>query len=134
MREIEFRVWLKNEKKMVEVEEINFEHSFIQYKKYEDDEIGYDDKYIDFEDVELMEYTGKNDKHNNKIFEHYLIMFDGMKYIYEVVWDDESSSYKLQNRTIGFEWDYLELRTFKTKAIEVIGNIYENPELLGCLD
>ena len=127
MREIEFRAWHKKENKMF----YNVEH---EYDYYEDCQSSFGNIIDMPERYELMQYTGKNDKHNNKIFEHDLIMFDGMKYIYEVVWDDESSSYKLQNRTIGFEWDYLELRTFKTKAIEVVGNIYENYELLGCLD
>ena len=82
-------------------------------------------------DVKLLEYTGKKDKNRVKIFEHDLIQLDGTRYIYEIVWDNESSSYKMQNKNDGFEWDVLELRTFKTPYITVLGNIYKNKELLG---
>lgn len=155
-REIEFRAWLKNEKRMVKVQDlilngtgvIGFQesnedpntdgklHSLLDCLKSNENS-NTDIKFNrllgghHFIMFELMQYTGKKDKNGVKIFEHDLIQLDGTPYVYEIVWDNESSSYTMQNKNDTFEWDVLELRTFKTPYITVLGNIYENKELLG---
>lgn len=120
-REIELRAWLKNKKKMIKVKAIDFIEEQIRGGA----------NWYDFDEVELIQYTGKKDKNETKIFEHDLIQLDRTPYVYEIVWDDESSSYKMQNKNDTFEWDVLELRTFKTPYIIRLGNAYENTELLG---
>lgn len=118
-REIEFRAWSKSYKEIIKVDLLG-KNKVLSSRTW-----------FDFDDIELMQWTGKKDKNGVKIFEHDLIRLDGTSYVYEIVWDNESSSYKMQNKNDTFEWDVLELRTFKTPYITVLGNIYENKELLG---
>lgn len=77
------------------------------------------------------QYTGMLDKNGNKIFEGDIVDFsdrsdgDG----YGVVRYDESET------EFEFEYDniYRSLGNYYSKDIEVIGNIYDNPELLKAL-
>lgn len=132
-REIEFRAWLKNSNKMVEVEEIDF----ILQKQIAYDEIEYRytnkqpfhyTQLVDFDDIELMQYTGLKDKNGVKIFEGDIVknIYTDLKY--KVFWDDENVCYRLE--LIDNDLDYVELNIREAGMIEVIGNIYENKELL----
>lgn len=135
-REYKFRAWLKDRKKMVEVEEISFigqkqiAYTETEYR-YLNKEPFYYTQWIDFDEIELMQYTGVPDKNKTDIYEDDILQFDVCSYKYRVYWDKEQCSYKMQNISVGFEWDILDLALFKSHALEVIGNVYENPELLG---
>lgn len=129
-REIKFKVWDKEEKEMHgphEIEYINFCDEFVTLKI-----VG----FIEFEDTELLQYTGINDEENKEIYEGDIIeggylnplsnKFMSKKYI--VVYDKGSFVGKLIGHTpYGDTW----LHFIKGK---VIGNIYENPELLEVED
>lgn len=127
-----YRAWSKTEKIMSDVKNIDFWNGEIDARCFEETEIG---------NVILMQSTGLKDKNGVEIFEGDVVSRNsGMpsvvkfgKWIYE-----EDFGYKIKN--IGFhlnssyddddEWfqamDYEDIR----KNYEVIGNIYENPELL----
>lgn len=125
-----FRAWFKEEKKMYGVHELSFYHGNIisvalcNLKTLERPYF-----YFDIEDIELIQYTGHNDKNGVEIYKNDIVATTFNDYKYIVIWDSEYSSYRLQNIT--FNWDILELTSHKLHAIEVIGNIYENPELIG---
>lgn len=83
----------------------------------------------------LMQTTGLKDKNDKEIYERDIVKFsdcDDDVYINPVVWDKNCACFG-----VSFSWGYLisfeYLEEFYTelKDIEVIGNIYENPELLG---
>nr|DAO54506.1 MAG TPA: YopX protein [Caudoviricetes sp.] len=90
---------------------------------------------IPFDKVELMQSTGLKDKNGKEIFEGD-ILTDGHTTgdirnhptlgFYIV---DESSKEGYLSDTVGIE-DFEEAKEFMRNSIEVIGNIYENPELL----
>lgn len=81
------------------------------------------------EDVILMQSTGLKDKNGKEIFEKDIVDFKGRKAI--VKWHGSYASFiyefvdELQNRTT--EWQSLYLSYYH---FEIIGNVYENPELL----
>lgn len=84
MREISYRAWLKDEKKMVEVKSIHFGTKKIIYG-YSENSHSYGNVSCKFDDCEIMQYTGLKDKNGTKIFEGDIVKVLGMvgKIIYE---------------------------------------------------
>ena len=80
-REIKFRAWLKEEKKMVIVETIDFSEKSIQYLEKNEIMDAYLLRTKFLEDVELMQYTGLNDKNGKEIHENDLISCNKYKNI-----------------------------------------------------
>jgi len=133
MRDIKFRAWDNIENGM---------HSNIQTGIYEDpDEIIPFGKILEFACYDVMQYTGLKDKQGKEIYEGDLIPYTFnykklgiVKYgEYQNICDDEFAGH------VGFyvEWQDEQLRTMNRKDLgywikvsTVIGNIYENPELL----
>ena len=74
------------------------------------------------------QYTGKMDKNGTKIFEGDVIAYDNNRYSYIVRWDEERCGFYAKMREFD-DYDYL--GNFWSKFSEVIGNIHDNPELLG---
>ena len=70
---------------------------------------------------ELMQFTGLKDKNGKEIYEGDI--FKKSNYFYQVVFEDGMFGVWTKN----YGWKVLT----KFKFIEVIGNIYENPELLN---
>ena len=136
MREIKFRAWLKKEKKMVKVSELRdidtdiISDQNVIYFDFEKQE--YCNK--GFDEVELMQYTGLKDKNGVEIYEG-----DIAKLPAYLTNNTEYAICKwLDNRfsvedVIGFGFiDQKEKKVISDEweDFEVIGNIYENPELL----
>ena len=68
-REIKYRAWLKEEKKMVIVETMDFTDKSMQYLEKNEIIDAYLLRRMIFDDVELMQYTGQKDDYGNEIFE-----------------------------------------------------------------
>lgn len=124
MREIKFRAWHKEKKIMGEVLGIDILHKEIFFSNEDVDCY----EHTDFKYIELMEYTGLKDKNNKEIYEGDILFESfGEKY-YKVVF--ENGSFKAE-----FEGDFEEysfnLIDVVAQGCEVVGNIYENSELLG---
>lgn len=134
-RDIKFRVWLKKQNKMVEVHKINFQDRVITH--YLDDLPFPTLIKCSFDDVELMQYTGLKDKNGKEIYEGDIID------IHQTVNGQNLFVVEITNTGLvipryaykqGFKYQYdirelLEVNEYD-KEIEIIGNIYENPELL----
>lgn len=135
MREIKFRAWHKEIKRMGIVEVLSQHAAWVC-----GEHINFD--YPLFE-LELMQYTGINDKNGREIYEGDIVVqygidwdkidLDSMEYEdypQKVVMTDvvslERFRYWLKNEKWGYEGEEL----IDPEECEVIGNIYENPELL----
>ena len=131
MKEIKFRVWDKDRKKFAkQITSLKFDRDGnINLVVYLDRvnklrEI-LDNEKIYCNNFEIMQYTGLKDKNGKEIYEGDIvkIFFDSEKYEAFLV---EYDNLCWQLREIGqLLWDYCNLY-----ECEVVGNIYENPELL----
>jgi uncharacterized phage protein (TIGR01671 family) len=115
MREMKFRAWFKTIKKMVYEWDIVWQTDILN---------PFDG--IDTNDTVIMQYTGSKDKNGKRIFEGDISIPHGVvefviAYGYELCGFYFKDLHKGEYHPI----DYL------TVPIKVIGNVYENPELLG---
>ena len=123
MREIKFRVWHKGKKIISEVFGIDILHKEIFFSN---DDVDYCE-ISDFKYIELMEYTGLKDKNNKEIYEGDILFESfGEKY-YKVVFENGSFRAEFE---VDFEEHSFDLIDVVAQNCEVVGNIYENPELM----
>lgn len=132
MREIKFRAWLKEEKKMVNVETIDFTDKSIQYLEKNEFINAYLLRRMIFGDIELMQYTGLKDKNGKEIYEgdimKYKFPYDKrLKHISPVKSLETEASFGIKDR-YGNEIPLYAI--LANNYFEVIGNIYENKNLL----
>lgn len=116
MREIKFRVEYR--KKVYEVEGINFVHRLIFV----------DGKGVplSLSDVNLLQFTGLKDKNGKEIYEGDVVSYkDGR--IVQVTWHDYTA--RFDSVGITNKGTPHPLTNRPDILAEVIGNIYENPEL-----
>lgn len=131
-REIKYRAWLKEENKMVNVETIDFTDKSMQYLEKNEIIDAYLLRRMIFEDVELMQYTGQKDKNRKEIYEgdilKYNFPYDGrIKHVNPVFHMTSQASYGV----LDIYGNAIPLyRISSNNYFEVIGNIYENRELL----
>jgi uncharacterized phage protein (TIGR01671 family) len=141
MREIKFRVRDKKNKKMYCGFELDDKYEFdrpnlidFNGELYASGNIGdgFGSQYINYcnqEDFVLMQYTGLKDKNGKEIYEGDIVrvITDKKGVIGEVVYIPEETAFCVKAK--GFETFPLGLLS-NFFEIEVLGNIYENPELL----
>ena len=128
MREIKFRAWLKEDKKMENVKTMDFTDKTIRCLKKNEFINAYLLRRVSFDDVELLQYTGLKDKNGKEIYEGDILFFrdENMKYV--VVWQDAAfiiKSIEIRKYSEKMYWiDDVEI------CCEIVGNIYENKNLL----
>lgn len=117
-----FRAWNKLASRMYIVNGLHFDRGMVQYAN-NDNAI----RFIKLENIILMQSTGLKDKNGKEIFEGDIVkmakdVYSDLTY-YEIV-RHRGGAYRLESNQHGCElW-------LRHTNCEVIGNIYENPELL----
>lgn len=82
---------------------------------------------IDSDDFEVVQYTGLKDKNGKEIFEGDILEWNDLSFV--VYWCDIDCGFGLEyNKTTGPWHDFSKKEI--PKYCEIIGNIYENKELL----
>ena len=128
MREIKFRAYIKATNKIEEVISINFDTKTIITKNIH---------CYEFKDVILMQYTELKDKNVEKIYEGDILLapewFGRLKCV--CIYQQENNVNPIQGFGL-YSYDSY-FRKYNTLVesdewdeFEVIGNIYDNPELL----
>ena len=127
-REIKFRAWDKKDKRMIVGEQefitlLVTSKGVFRLNPHHQEPLW---SLCEKERFELMEYTGLKDKNGREIYEGDFIQNDSA--IGEVEWVQEHCAFMAFTRNPSF-YRHLE-SDGQLNLTEVIGNIYENPELL----
>ena len=123
MREIKFRAWVKEKKAIFEVILIDYVTKKVTYLLERVRHL-LSIRDAKFNDVELMQYTGLKDKNEKEIYEGDIFHIGSKKILYVVEWIDCGlKGRQIKNKS----WIGLD---YWKDDIEVIGNIYENPEVI----
>ena len=131
---LKFRAWYEQGGYMMPVEEIDFNHVMINKSSI----------WRWFNEVELMQYTGLKDKNGVDIYENDLLKCTCKIYtnfgstetgeydetIKQVIWKDDGWGTRVISSNLTGKGAEKSGLVTTAKYAEVIGNIYENPELL----
>ena len=137
-REIKFRVWDHNTDTMMIPDDFEFcdgEISWIDAGREAGPKSGNDGDPGQFE---IMQYVGLHDKNGREIYESDILKVtgeDGESYVATVKWfgDEDYPAFDLEGIPATWNYDANALATIFQSGVEtceVIGNIFENPELL----
>lgn len=151
MRDIKFRAWDKKDNRMITdlfgfAIDINKER-FRYFRKESNMPDGMATKVVDLSDIELMQYTGLKDKNGVEIYEGDIgrRLIDGdnrfnLKHIYYdywlIEWLDKTSGFTTtcigESKNDKYIRKEPKQNSYSTRfnEIEVIGNIFENKDLL----
>ena len=123
MRKIKFRAWDKENEKMMKVSSLHLENKEISVKE--------NGTFHLFRMQDLMQYTGLKDKNNKEIYEGDIVL---------IKLDETSTWHKT---VVGFkkgafiadlidkeDYVYIFHHGFTDDDFEIIGNVYENKNLL----
>jgi len=131
----EFRAWDKENERMLYSNNEQNDYPFSWHLHSKGIEImEYDGTdWYSLKDLVFMQYTGSKDKNDKEICDGDIVNYPDADIFYHdeylnrgiVEYDEDSMAYYFTNRET-VEMDDLDIST----DVEVVGNIYENPELL----
>lgn len=139
MRQIKFRAWSETKKKMFSAEEMARDQLTLLTTGYFINVSGTDtslSQIFTHEQLLPLQFTGLTDVNGVEIYENDIL---DIKHFgkYKVCWDDDTACFHTQCiERHGLEtWMFVNIFEENTKTkvniAKVIGNIYENPELLN---
>ncbi len=124
-REIKFRMWDKIDLQMRPVIQFHIHGDWVSCPvQVNEDDLGLEQRKL--EDIELMQFTGLKDVNGKRIYEGDILktnrnFFSSLTLTGEVYWFNTEQRFGLRDNVY-----YLNSK----HEYEIIGNIYENPNLL----
>ncbi|PIM93103.1 hypothetical protein CI111_02925 [Fusobacterium animalis] len=143
MREIKFRVYLDKmyyQNEYVEYDTnlagIDFLNKIVTFAGYTDGEeedsferYSFDENNILYKkDLKIMQYTGLKDKNNKEIYEGDILSDGNDEKPYKVIFENGSFRAEFEGDFEEYSFDLIDV---VAQGCEIVGNIYENSELLG---
>ena len=95
--------------------------------------IEYRKKWLHFDDYEcIMQSTGLKDKNDKEIFEGDILACETDDEVINlnIFWDEEHALFMFESKKYNEQEPLAELVENNTYPFEIIGSVYENPELL----
>lgn len=125
-RDIKFRAWVKDRKAIFEVILIDYVSKKITYLL---ERVGHllNIRHDKFNDVELMQYSGLTDMMEKEIYEGDILFESFGERYYKVVFENGSFRAEFEG---DFEEHSFDLIDVVAQGCKIVGNIYENPELI----
>ena len=127
MNDVKYRAWDYKRKRMVKVLAIDWEHQTINCEADINHEgmSGFERLYRQpLENFELLQYTGVKDKNGTEIYEGDILK-NSFGSLYEVKWVSSMTSFMCSPLKVVYE-----VRHLDNLDTEVVGNVFENTELL----
>ena len=125
------KIFIKSKNKVYDVEQIDFSEKTVEiydeyYRSFEDSSIGF--KNYTFDEVEFMDNTGKKDKNGRYIYTGDIVKVNGW---WDCIVKYNQPTCEFLLRSINGTWCLRDSAPFNNiSSIEVLGNEYENKELL----
>lgn len=124
-----FRVWDKELQTMLDVSLIDFKKGVLVGEHWKFGETN----FMSFDEIELMQSTGLKDKNGKEIFEGDIVQFEDYYEVSDSLYINKGiiewcqGGFHVTNRDSVLMEDLLDGDSLD---VTIIGNIYENPELL----
>ena len=119
------KVWVIKEKKVIDVHAIDFVNKIIFQNTG-----GRTKKFYPFDEIEFMENTGLKDKHGDYVYVGSILTDEGV--LGDDYWDYATIEKDIDDGyCISWENNEFSESLYECSAYSVVGNIYENKELLG---
>ena len=130
MRDIKFRAWDKKHNEMVPDLICFYKDGGISHNNHFNSDISPFRGYMwDSRNLEVMQYTGLKDKNGKEIYEGDIVKYKytSREQIAEIKYNKEKLGFDFADNKVNLSYAY---NFRQINNIEVIGNIYENSELL----
>lgn len=140
MREIKFKAFDKIDNKVYVVAQIYFDTKRV-FLEIPNEEIGKRWEYRNFDDIKLMQYIGLKDNVDEEIYNGYILYFENehLKRYSKIFWNKRDCRYT-QHLLLKFkakgkkDVKCYASATSSISKMKIVGNIYENPEMMWWLD
>ncbi len=133
-RPIKFKAWDKNIEAMVDPENLHLDGGVlvaVYYENCDPEESLWETDPLVLENIVLLQYTGLKDKNGKEGFHKDLCQY--LSVVYCIEWMATNAKFVLMQIQEGIlKGNVMDMRYLG--GMEIIGNIYENPELLEVKD